>query len=317
VTDCNLVLGHIDPESFLGGNFGLDVKGARTAVKERLADPLGVTPEEAAFSVRNIANALMAQAMRLVTVERGYDPRDFVYVPYGGAGPVHAVDLARELEIPRVVLPPMPGVFSAFGMLVSDLVHELQMSVVRNVDDIDPAKLAKRVSGLEEEARAHMRQAGIGEDDVIIERRADCSYLGQGDSMAVDVRNGPVDRALLEQIRRNFIEEHRRRWNFDVRRRPVRVINLRIRAVGKIGIFSTGASKTSRPALRPIGKTRIWLRDSWVEAPRYRREDIWVGDEIEGPAVVEEASSRIAIYGGDMLQGGDGATLSITVGRTI
>jgi N-methylhydantoinase A len=316
VTDCNLVLGHIDPESFLGGNFSLDVEGARAAVKKHLADPLGVTPEEAALSVRNIANSLMAQAMRLVTVERGYDPRDFVYVPYGGAGPVHAVDLARELEIPTVVLPPMPGVFSAFGMLVSDLVYDLQTSVVKNVEDIDPANFGERVYRLEEQARSHMRQAGIEADDkVIIERRVDCSYLGQGDSMPIDVQNGPVDRALLDQIRTDFTQEHRRHWNFDVQGRPVRVINLRVRAVGKIGILSAGTSNDDKGAPRPIGKTRIWLRDAWVEMPRYRRADVRAGDRIEGPAVVEEASSRIAIYGGDTLQGSDGATLLVKVGR--
>jgi N-methylhydantoinase A len=317
VTDCNLVLGHIDPESFLGGGFGLDVEGARDAVRKHLAEPLGMTPEAAALSVRNIANSLMAQAMRLVTVERGYDPRDFVYVPYGGAGPVHAVDLARELEIPTVVLPPMPGVFSAFGMLVSDLIHDVQTSVVQNIDDIDPVDLGGRLLGLEEEARARMTQAGIDADRVILERRADCSYLGQGDSMLVDVPAGPVDAALLERVRANFTEDHHRHWNFDLQGRPVRMINLRVRAIGKIGSFSIGKPREGRGAPMPLGRTRIWLRDSWVEMPRYRREDLRAGDRIEGPAVIEEPSSRIAIYGGDSLEVGGDATILVKVGRTI
>jgi N-methylhydantoinase A len=317
VTDCNLVLGHIDPESFLGGGFGLDVKGARDAVRKHLAEPLGMTPEAAALSVRTIANSLMAQAMRLVTVERGYDPRDFVYVPYGGAGPVHAVDLARELEIPTVVLPPMPGVFSALGILVSDLIHDVQTSVVQNIDDIDPVDLGARLLGLEEEARARMTQAGIDADKVVVERRADCSYLGQGDSMLVDVPAGPVDAALLERVRANFTEDHRRHWNFDLQGRPVRIINLRVRAIGKIGSFSTGRPRDGKGAPEPLGRTRIWLRDSWVGMPRYRREDLRAGDRIEGPAVIEEPSSRISIYGGDSLEVGGDATILVKVGRTI
>lgn len=316
VTDCNLVLGHIDPESFLGGGFGLDVEGARAAVRQHLAEPLGVTPEQAALLVRNIANSLMAQAMRLVTVERGYDPRDFVYVPYGGAGPVHAVDLARELEIPTVVLPPMPGVFSAFGMLVSDLIHDLQTSIVRNIDDIEPSDLSEQLAALEDEARIRMAEAGIDADRIVIERRADCSYLGQGDSMLVDVPDGPVDRALLDRVRENFTEDHRRHWNFDLHGRPVRMINLRVRVIGEVGSFSTGRAPDAAGAPEPLGTTRIWLRDDWVEMPRYRREDLRAGDRIEGPAVVEEASSRIAIYGGDSLEVGGDATILVKVGRT-
>src|SRR5204862_1237702 len=137
--------GHVEPESFLGGEFKLDVAAAERAVQEHLADPLGISVVEAARSVRAIANALMAQAVRLVTVERGYDPRDFIYLAFGGAGPVHAVELARELQMPRVVLPPMPGLFSAFGMLVADMLHGLQASITKTIDEITPPELTARV----------------------------------------------------------------------------------------------------------------------------------------------------------------------------
>lgn len=316
VTDCNLVLGHVDPGSFMGGDFRLDVAAARAAIETHLSGPLGVSVEDAALSVRQVANALMAQAMRLVSVERGYDPRDFVYIPYGGAGPVHAVDLARELEIPTVVLPPMPGVFSAFGMLVSDVMHDFQASIVQNVDEVAPDALAARIAELERIGRARLREAGIADQDVVIERRADCCYLGQGDTMLVEIPEGPMDRAAVEAIGQNFIREHRRHWNFDVKGRPVRLVNLRVRAIGKVGRFgAAGARKRNGKALEPVGTARIRLAQGWVEMPRYRRDDLRSGDRLQGPLVVEELSSRIAIDAGDSLEVRDDAAIVVTIGR--
>ncbi len=316
VTDCNLVLGHVDPGRFIGGAFGLDVEAARRVVEEHVARPLGVTLEEAALVVRKVANALMAQAMRLVTVERGYDPRDFVYVPYGGAGPVHAVELARELEIPKVVLPPMPGVFSAFGMLVSDIVQDAQAPVVQNVEDVDAEALTERFAALEVEARARMSAAGLPAEAIAIERRADCSYLGQGDTMQVPVAGGALDRAAVDAIGTDFMAEHRRQWNFDLKNRPVRLVNIRVRAIGKVGTSRTaGARARNGEALAPAGTARIREAAGWVDMPLYRRDDLRAGDRLAGPLVVEELSSRLAIGAGDTLAVKDDATIVIAIGR--
>ncbi|MEJ8574991.1 hydantoinase/oxoprolinase family protein [Microbaculum marinum] len=316
VTDCNLVLGYVDPGSFLGGDFALDTEAAETAIRTHLAEPLGVSIEEAALTVRHVANALMAQAVRLVTVERGYDPRDFVYIPFGGAGPVHAVDLARELEIPTVVLPPMPGVFSAFGMLVADMVHDFQTSIVQNVDDVDLDMLNARIAELEEDAYRRMDQAGISRDLVTIERRADCQYLGQGETMQVAVPEGTIDAATVGEIAENFIVDHRRHWNFDITGRPVRIVNLRVRVVGRIGQFATVKPKPKNGgATRPVGRARIRLGADWADIPRYRREDLQAGERIEGPFVVEELSTRIVGYRGDALDVRDDGTITVTVGE--
>lgn len=316
VTDCNLVLGHVDPGSFIGGDFALDVAAAEAVIREHLAEPLGTSVEEAALTVRQVANALMAQAMRLVTVERGYDPREFVYVPYGGAGPVHAVELARELEIPTVVLPPMPGVFSAFGMLVSDMMQDFQAPVVLNVEDVDPAQLEQRIAALEAEATARLRAAGLPEERIAIERRADCCYLGQGDTMLVEIPAGKLTRDTVDGIGQSFIDEHRRHWNFDLKGRPVRLVNLRVRAIGKVGAFSTpGADTREGAGPEPAGQARIRFAEGWVEMPRYRRDDLRRGDRLEGPLVIEESSSRIAIGTGDVLEVAEDATIVVTVGK--
>ena len=315
VTDCNLILGYVDPESFLGGDFALDVKAARTAIETHLATPLGVTIEEAATTVRQVANALMAQAMRLATVERGYDPREFIFIPYGGAGPVHAVDLARELEIPTVVLPPMPGLFSAFGMLVADAVQDLQASVVATADDSNPAQLEAVFAGLEKEARQRLRIANTREQDIKIERRSDCQYLGQGETLQVAFPDGAITRKTIDELANNFIAEHRRRWNFDVANRPVRIVNLRLRIVGKIGDFTVGQTRMRNgEALKPVGRARIYAHGHWTEMPRYRREDLRKGDELDGPLVVEEISTRISLRAGERLTVGDQSTILVSVG---
>jgi N-methylhydantoinase A len=316
VTDCNLILGYVDPESFLGGDFALDIAAARAAISEHLAVPLGVSIEEAATTVRQVANALMAQAMRLATVERGYDPRDFIFIPYGGAGPVHAVDLARALEIPTVVLPPMPGLFSAFGMLVADAVQDLQASVVSTADDTDPAHVEALFAGLEKEARQRLRAANVRDEDIRIERRSDCQYLGQGETIQIGFPEGPITRQSIDHLAVTFVTEHRRRWNFDVANRPVRIVNLRLRIIGKIGDFSVGETRLRNgEALKPVGRARIFDGGKWIEMPRYRREDLRRGDELDGPLVVEEISTRISLRAGEHLSVGDQSTIFVNVGK--
>jgi N-methylhydantoinase A len=313
VTDCNLVLGYVDAENFLGGDFRLDAAAARRAIEEHLALPLGVSVEEAALAVRQIANALMAQAMRLATVERGYDPRDFIYIPYGGAGPVHAVDLARELEIPTVVLPPMPGLFSAFGMLVADMVQDLQASLVANADDADPARIEALFAELEADARARM---GVRTEAITIERRADCCYLGQGETIQVAFPAGAVGRDTINELAQAFVAEHSRRWNFDLTGRPVRVVNLRLRATAKIGAFAAGKSAPREDGQpQPIGEGRIYEGGVWTGMPRYRRVDLRQGDRLEGPLIVEETSTRISLRAGETLTVGQDSTIVVTTGH--
>ncbi len=315
VTDCNLILGHVDQQGFLGGDFALDVEAAAEAVRLHLAEPLGVSVEAAALVVRQVANALMAQAIRLVTVERGYDPRDFIYVCYGGAGPVHAAELARELEIPTVVVPPMPGLFSAFGMLVADMMHDLQASVVQIVDEIDPSALEAKFGELEAKARSLMEEAGIDAASVEMLRRADCCYLGQGETIQVDVSAESIRRESLDRVVEAFVQAHRRQWNFDQPDRPIRLVNIRLRVVGKIGMFAEGARVERRGAARAEGTARIRFADGWREVSRYRRDQLKGGDRLQGPLVVEELSSRLAIEESDVLEVRDDGCITVTIGR--
>lgn len=299
VTDCNLMLGHLARDSFLGGDFALDYDAAHRAIEAKLARPLGKTVIEAAEIVRAVANALMAQAIRLMTVERGYDPRDFVYIPYGGAGPVHAMDLVRELEIPTVIVPPLPGLFSAFGMLVADLLHDLQAPILRNLDEITAAELTEKFGALETEARALMRQAGVPERDVALRRRADCRYLAQAESLSIALPDGPISPETIARLIADFTAEHQRQWNFIQPERPVTLVNIRIQAVGKIGSSARGIAASPTKAAAPIGERRIHLAGAARTIPCYARDQFAVGQAIAGPAVIQEHSSSIVLDPGD------------------
>lgn len=298
VTDCNVVLGYVDAETFLGGEFRLDADAARRVIERDLAKPLGCSVLEAARIVRAVANALMAQAIRLMTVERGYDPREFAYICYGGAGPVHAVDLATELEIPTVVVPRLPGLFSAFGMLVADQTYDFQIPVLRNLDEMTAEDFAGNVTELTRQVKETLREARLSDADLVLRPRVDCRYLGQAESLAVELPEGAVTAATLAALREAFEAEHRRHWNFTQPDRPISVVNLRLQAVFPTRFDQAAQMERARGAPQP-GRTRKVLMDGAIAAlPVYARDSLGSGHAIKGPGIVEEASSSLVFPAG-------------------
>jgi N-methylhydantoinase A len=298
VTDCNLVLGYVDPDSFLGGEFRLDRTAAERAIEEHLARPLGVDMIEAARVVRAVANSLMAQAMRLMTVERGYDPREFAYLCYGGAGPVHAVDLAEELEMSQVIVPPLPGLFSALGMIMADRQFDGQRAVETELASVSAERLEALRGELLDEAR---RTLGASAQHHVLQTqfRADCRYAGQPASIAVDIDAGLVEsarenpKALIEQIRAGFERNHKRMWNFIKPDQPVVLVNLRVQ-----GWVDSGWRGVVRAAPQVAGQAgtrlrKVYLDGAMQDLPVHQRSALAAGDCIEGPAIVEEASSCV------------------------
>jgi N-methylhydantoinase A len=298
VTDCNLLLGYMDPNSFLNGTFPLDVDAAQRAIKEHLADPLGTTVLEAARTVRAVANALMAQAMRLMTVERGYDPRDFSYVCYGGAGPVHAVDLATELEIKTVIVPALPGLFSAFGMTVADQSIDRQTSIETELTALDPNLLTEQFALLESGVRADLSSYVSAGASIHVIRRADCRYTGQPEAITVDIIDGELD---VTGIRKAFEAAHMRHWNFIKADQPIFCVNIRARAEAKTGwrgtINSSEGAIGSEP-IQPSHQRALYLDGEMTDVPVFKRGQLRDGERVGGPAVIEEASSCLVIDAG-------------------
>lgn len=309
VTDCNLLLGYVDPDSFLGGEFRLDVDAARSAVQTHLADPLGISVIEAAWTVRVVANALMAQAMRLMTVERGFDPRELTYMCYGGAGPVHAIDLAEELEIKTVIVPPLPGLFSAFGMIVADRLFDGQTAVETELNSISAERILVMCNELKEQASQSFGQEN---QNATVEYvfRADCRYTGQPSAISVVIPSEQlqenISTELIQQIRERFEVSHKRMWNFIKKNQPVVLVNLRVQATVRSGW--RGVVRQSKadgiPELTPkaLRSRLVYMAGSMQSVPTYLRSSLAVGAQIVGPAIIEEQSSCIIFKVGQIAQ---------------
>jgi N-methylhydantoinase A len=306
VTDCNLVLGYLDPETFLEGSFRLDLEAAREAIRVHLAEPLGIGIPEAAGTVRAVANALMAQAMRLMTVERGHDPREFTYLCCGGAGPVHAIDLARELEMRRVVVPPAPGLFSAVGMVVADRQVDRQAALERELSGLAESEIEQDFKELEADTRKVLLAGGAEGVDAVLQRRLDCRYAGQPDSISFE-----FPEQGYAAIRAAFEGAHRRLWNFDKPDQPVIVNNLRVEGRAPTGWRGDLRLPSSGSAPEPWRERAVFAQDGYRRLPVYRRSDLPVGTVLPGPIVIEEQSSSILLGENDTARVDDALNLLI------
>ena len=316
VTDCNLVLGYLDPDDFLGGEFSLDAEAAHRAVNDLLAQPLGMDLMAAAQAARALANALMAQAIRLVTIERGFDPRECIYIPYGGAGPVHAVDLARELDLAKIVVPPLPGLFSACGMLIADMQQDLQAPVNASLAELGADEIETRLGALEAEAHDRMAASGLDPAAVKLRRRADCCYLAQAETITVDFSaDRPVDSAAFTRLADEFAAAHRQLWNFDQPGRAIILVNLRIEAIGRLGGFAALASEVWAGAPRPKGERTVHLASGPTTLPVFSRAELGPSHRIEGPAIITEPSSAVVLHAGQSAAVDTGRNLVIDLAR--
>ena len=199
VADANIVLGRLHPDRFLGGAMKVDIEAARTAVRERVAEPLGMTVEAAAAGIIRIANANMERAVRVSSAEKGYDPRDIVLLAFGGAGPLHAAALARAARIPTVLVPPQPGVFSAVGLVMADIRHDFVRSRILRGGEITADRLDALFTRLDEEAEAALERDAVPADRRRLQRSADIRYSGQAYEVHVPVPGGTIDAGSRER----------------------------------------------------------------------------------------------------------------------
>jgi len=308
VTDANLVAGRIDPEAFLG-----DVGGATEAAHEvigSLADELGRTPEGAAAGVLDVANANMARALRVVSVERGHDPREFTLVAFGGAGPLHASALAAEVGVPRVLVPRGAGVLSALGLLVSDLTYDESVSRVRPLSTVDSDGMAGTFADLEASGRDRLADTDVA--PVRIERSLDLRYRGQSFDLSV-----PVDgeRPDLETVRDRFHAAHERRYGSASPDEPLELVTVRVRVRGVVDPPTLDAPGRDGTLAGAVRETRsVWF-DGEHETPVYERAALPTGAEFDGPAVVEGSESTLVVHPGDTVTVDADANLVVEVGR--
>lgn len=298
VTDANLLLGRLSADNFLGGRLRLDVEAARAAV-ERVAAPLGLGVVEAAAGIVAIADAAMMQALRLVTVQRGHDPRELALVAFGGAGPLHAATLAAELGARAVVVPPGPGVASALGLLVTDLRFDASLTRLRPLAELRPDELEADLMALEREVDAALAREGLPDEARRIERVAELRYLGQSWRLPVPLPERPLRAGDLEALKAAFDEAHARRYSYAVPEEPAELVALRVTAIGKLPRPRLREPEPGGPdpAAARTGARPVYFAAAggMLECPIYDRYALRRGNRVVGPAVVEEMDSSTVI----------------------
>ncbi len=307
-SDANLVLGRLDAAHFLGGEMALDVHGARTALNE-LAGRMGAeSPEAAAWGVIRVANATMERAIRRISVERGYDPRRFALLAFGGAGPLHACDLAGALNIPTVLVPHTPGVLSALGMLVADLVKDYSQTVMLHASGLSWTNLERHFQPLTARGRRELVAEGVEAANVALYYGLDMRYVGQSHELTVPVASG-------DDVVKSFHEAHERRFGHAHPEEPVEIVNVRVVAQGALmkPRFPTETPGQADPGVAWIGqKAVVFGPTAHLKTDLYRRDRTRAGHVINGPAVVLQLDTTTVIPPGWQAQVDSYGTLVLT-----
>ena len=318
VTDANLLLGRLDAEHFLGGELKLDLEACQRQMAERVAGPLALEPTEAADGILRIAVTQMSHAVKAVTTERGLDAGSFTMVVYGGAGPLHASAIAREIGIRKVLIPYAPGYFSAYGMLFSDLRYDYVRSVFRKLGDVSFEEIESLYTTLEDEGRAALAQSGVQADGVVVERAADMRYVGQEHAVTVDLPLEFFEGKDRSAIKRQFDELHKVRYGTSAPKEPADLVSLRVTVLGTMKKpprhqVAAGTAEPDRAAVRAV-KPVYFRATGWADTPVYTRDRLLSGNEILGPALIEEHASTTVVQPGDSLRVDELGNLQIEIG---
>jgi N-methylhydantoinase A len=299
VTDANLVLGRLNPHYFLGGEIALDVDRARAAIDA--VRPLGLDVIQTAHAIVEIANAAMVNALRLVSLQRGFDPRDFTLIAFGGAGPLHANRLAAETEMAATLIPARPGVTSALGLLVTDLKHDYARTLMQRADRLDLPAIDMIYERLTAEGHAALCREGVAPTDMAFCRQVDLRYVGQSFELTVPLPARNLDPHGVAGVLEAFHYEHERAYGYGAPEEPVEWVNLRLTAIGKIAkprlraLVSSSASAPAQKDSRPV----YFAEQNGIGACAiYDRYRLPAGGVIPGPAIIEEFDSTTVIHPG-------------------
>lgn len=317
VTDADLILGRINPKRFLNGGMPLDVGASRAAMQDKVAGPLGLSVEAAALSVTTIADNAMSLSVRAVSVNKGIDPRDCAMIAFGGAGPLHALSIAREISIPTVVVPRLPGTFSALGMLMADWRQDFVQTLVGRVEALDPGVVSKVVDELAAAGRDRLEVDRIDPASARFAFKADLRYVGQEHTIPIDFERAEELVSHTEGLRARFDAEHGRRYGQSAPDETLEVAALRL--VLTAARDDTVADAWLAALWQPEGEAEESVRDvNFTGTPQPTRI-VWrpalpAGAEIAGPAVIEEPNSTILLHPGDHARVSEHGHLIVTVG---
>ena len=313
VTDANLVLGRLDPDNFLGGAMRLDVAAARQAVG-RLADRLGLSLEAAAEGILTIVNANMANAISSRTVQKGLDPRDFVLVAFGGAGPLHGAEVARLLGIPEVVVPAYPGITSAVGLLTTDLKYDAIRTEFQAGDTVDLDRLSGDFAAMQGELSRQLVADGVRPEDAAFQRAGDLRYVGQGYELRVPFADTALDAAALAAVFARFGELHRAEYGHVFPDSPVEIVNIRVTGIGRMAKIAAPRPPEGGSLAAALVKTapcafRVSDALETRQTSFYRRDTLPLDEPIAGPAIILQTDSTTVVPPGTIVRADRGGNL--------
>jgi N-methylhydantoinase A len=314
VTDANLALGYLNPEYFAGGAMRLHLGGAVRAIEARLAQPLGLSLEQAAWGIHAIVNTNMELATRVVSIERGRDPRALTLVAFGGSGPVHGCRLAQALGIPRVILPAAAGVTAAIGLLAAEVRFDVSRTYVRRLDALPPGSLSTMYDEMAAQAMEVVRDSARG-GAVHVVRSVDARYVGQGYELTVPVPTGPLDAAALGRVRASFDEIYAARYGYAQPAEPVEVVTWKLSAIGGAPRVALAKAATTSETSPLKSRRRAYFPEigGWVDCPIYDRYHLAAGLQLAGPAIVEERESTSVLPPGTIATVDEYANLIVEV----
>ena len=317
VTDADLMLGRLNPGYFLGGEIALHPGESALAIEREISRPLGLDGLGAARGIVKLADISMAHAVQSMTVQRGYDPRDSVMVAFGGAGPLHAVSVARELGIKTVVVPPFCGIFSAVGMLLADAKDEYVLSHIGTFDAAAAPEIGRLFATMEAEGAPVMMRAGFSADRIVMKRALEMRYVGQEFTLLVDSPERELTRAAMDEIRRKFNQIYAARYGHAFPELAPEIVSLRLRVYGnfakpELNLRTDPARLTQS---RPRGRRPVYFEAAgFVDCAVYRRQELPAGRMLDGPLVIEEHSATTVISPPDSVTADEFGNLVISVG---
>jgi N-methylhydantoinase A len=290
ITDCNLVLGYLSADNFLGGRMQLDVAKARTAIEDDVARPLAMSVEDAAEGIVRIINVKMGQAIKAISTMRGHDLREFMLLAFGGAGPLHASRIARDLGLAGVIVPPHPGVYSAIGLLMADVKHDYVQSRMSPITDLSVDMIEATFEHLERQAIAELQHDGFSEAQINLERAIDMRYAGEGHELTMASPASALRSGGIKGVRRSFDTLHKAVFGHMAPDEPVEVVSYRVRGTGSVSPPSIPTFAPTGAALADALRTHRQVRFDGrsVPCPVYQREHLDVGVTITGPAILDQ-----------------------------
>lgn len=300
-TDACLVTGRLSAKNF---DNDVDMEAVRKAIFEKVGKTYDMTVEDAAMSILRVAEANMFNALKLISVRRGYDPRDFTMVAFGGGGPMHCAYLAKELNIRKVIVPIAAPVFSAWGMLMTDVRHDYIQTNIRRMNEVSAEELNGMWGGLVSQAMKQFEKEGVSEENVVCNFIADMRYMGQEHTVKVSVPPIPWSDEIKEEIINRFHDTHEHFYTFRLTDTPTEIVNLHLVAYGRLtkpDLASIHEQKDSlETALKEVRKV-YFTDDGWLDTPVYDRDRLGSGASIEGPVIVEEAAAATVVARGQRL----------------